>query len=76
MDRLTASVGEDVLRAHVDSMPEAVTILSACTGSGAFELAAHAVFRQFERVSDKSFEVTSLTYGNTCFFSVVICGNC
>ena len=59
MNCLMQSLGEDVLNAYLSSMPDAVSILSACTGSGAFELAAQAVFRQFERVSHRSFQETS-----------------
>ena len=55
MNRLILALGKEVFKAHIDSLPEHVSILSACSGSGAFELAANAVFGQLERVSARPF---------------------
>ena len=49
------ALGSEVLKTHIASLPQKVVLLSACTGSGAFELASQALFQQLSRFSDGDF---------------------
>ena len=53
---MSQSIDETILQGMVESLLVRVKLLSACTGSGAFKLAAHAVFDQLGSMCDREFE--------------------
>ena len=53
MQRLETSMGQDLLATHINSMPQRVTLMSACTGSGSFELAARAAVNALADLSGR-----------------------
>ena len=62
MGRLREMLSEDLVTTHFRSFPQHVVLLSACSGTGSFELAARAMF---DSLMDDGIDVTCLNFNST-----------